>query len=123
MLKHFVEFQYPGSFFPETEVKEVANRNEEELEIPKRAFGYFFYDQEIIETETDRLVGKRQNISPRTLIGEIKTLDQIRALEPKSTYSILVSNMECNGWNSVCLCRTGNYQPIQGGERVITLKP
>ncbi len=30
MTKHFVEFYYRGSFFPETTVKEIKNRKEKE---------------------------------------------------------------------------------------------
>jgi hypothetical protein len=119
MLKHYVEFYFPGSFFSETSVKEVTSRSAP-VDIPKGAYGYCFYSQEEIEQGGEILVGKVKDRSPMTYFGEILTLEQVKALEPAWDYRILVSYMENNKWERVVRTVRGGFQPLREGDRVVT---
>lgn len=118
MLKHYVEFSFPGAFFSEYSVKEVAERNPELITVPEGAFAYRFFDR--IETVVDgeTLTGERKNFSPFTYFGTAYTLEEVKAQFPE--YTILISNMECNGWNRVVKTLRGNWQPLGEGDTVIS---
>lgn len=120
MLKHYVEFCFPGSLMSETSTKEVGDRNAP-VEAPQGAFGYRYFSREEVEMEGEVLIGKAKDRSPMTYFGEVFTLDQVKALEPAKNYSILVSNMQCNKWDRVVRTVRGNFQPLHEGDRVIAL--
>lgn len=118
MLKHYVEFFFPGAFYSDCNVKEVSERNPELITIPDGAFAYRFFDQtEEVTVNGESIVGERENSSPLTYLGTEYTLEEVKAQFPE--YTMLISNMEINGWNRVVKTREGNWYPIQMGEKVI----
>lgn len=117
MLKHFVEFSYRGAFFSEHSCKEIAERNPALVIVPEGAFAYRFYDQEQMMVGDELLTGQCKNYSGYTYFGKTYTLEEVKREFPQ--YSILISNMERNGWNKVVKTRIGNWQPLAEGDTVI----
>lgn len=117
MLKHFVEWFYPGSFVSETSAEEVPDRSPPKYK-HGAAYGYRHFSQTIIEQDGEKLVGPRKDVSPMTYYGEILTLDQVKAL-PGDDYRILISNMECNGWDRVVRTVRGNFYNLKDGDTVV----
>lgn len=118
MLKHYVAFLYPGSFFPEEKSKEIKSRDEK-IEIPDGCFAYYFWDREEVLMGKELLVGKEKNRSGRFYLGETLTLEEI---EKSPGCEILASNMRVNAWPVVVKTRMGNYQPVLENDVVLDLK-
>lgn len=109
MTKHYVEIYYPGSFFPETTIKEVESRKP--IEMPKGAYAFKFFDRTEVETtEGERLTGDRKNESGMYYAGEVFTLAQVKDKFPEADK--LIFNMECNKWDKVIRTVRGNFQPF-----------
>lgn len=117
MTKHYVEFSFPGEFFSEYTVQEVAERNPELVKVPEGVFAYRFFDRSEAIVDGETIVGDRKNFSPLTYLGTAYTLEEVKAQFPECTP--LISNMECNGWNRVVKTRRGNWQPLEEGDTVI----
>lgn len=120
MLKHYVEFFYPGSFMSESSAKEVSDRNATVTEIPQGAYGYRHFSREEVTQDGELLLGKAKDHSPMTYFGEVLTLEQVQALKPAKNYDILISNMKCNGWDRVVRTVRGNFQPLNEGDKVVS---
>lgn len=117
MLKHYVEFLFPGFFLNEHEVKEVAERNPELIVVPEEAFAYRFFDQEETIGDGEKLVEERKNVSPLTYFGKVYTLEEVKAQFWK--YDPLIFNMECHGYNKVVKTRCDTWHPLAEGDIVI----
>lgn len=117
MLKHYVEFFYPGSFFPETRVREIQDRTSPATNVPEGAYGWRVFSQETITMGGETLTGKPKDYGPMVYFGEIMTLEDVRALG--GDYRILISNMEINGWDRVVRTVRGNFQPLNDGDVVL----
>jgi len=61
MLKHYVEFFYPGSFFSESSFEEVSHRDFDQIVMPEGAFAFHFFDREEVEQDGELLTGKCKN--------------------------------------------------------------
>lgn len=116
MKKTYVEFYFAGSFMSEISVHEVENRNRP-IDIPPNAFGYSFYDREETVIDGEKLTGAIKNRSPMTYFGQAMTLDEVKRNVPNS--NILISNMQCNGWDKVVRTKLGNFQPLQENDVVL----
>jgi hypothetical protein len=116
MLKHYVEFYYPGSFFPETEIREIASRKTK-VAAPENCYGYRLFDREEVMQGKERLAGNAKNFSGMTFFGQTMTVADVAKLA--GDHSILISNMRCNKWKKVVKTRRGNFQPVQKGDTVI----
>jgi len=117
----YVEFFYPGLIFPESSVRKVKNRDVKKLKIPTTAFGFHFFDIKSTIVRKTKMESKRLNASPFYYFGgRIMTLEEVCKELPEA--KILINNMECNGWDRVIRCRTGNYQPFVKGYSFIEPK-
>ena len=117
MYKTYVVFKLPGSFIAEQTEREVQDRSFP-TDVPKNCFGFYFYDiYEATGPKGELISGTRQNVSAMTYFGEEFTLERVKRECPNS--KVLISNMECNGWNRVVCTRLGNWQPLEDGDRVI----
>jgi len=121
VTKTYVEFFYPGSFFSESEVKEVKTRSTS-LFVPAGAFAFQFYDQSSKKTkingEEQTVWGKRKNLSGKYYPKGMKfNLEDVRGMG--KDYSILASNMECNDWPFVVRTRCGNFQPLEKYDEIL----
>lgn len=105
MIKHYVEFYYPGIIVADTSVCSIESRDQK-IDMPKGAYGYRFFDREEIETsEGETLRGDRKSISALHVFGKKLNLEEAKQL-PRS--EILVSNMRANGWKYVVKTDLGN---------------
>ena len=87
MLKHFVEFSYPGIIFSDYSHEEIAERKPELVTVPKEAFAYRFFDQVQTVVEGELLTGERKNYSRYTYFGKVYTLEEV-----KKEYGIVSKN-------------------------------
>lgn len=62
MLKHYVEFYFPGLFFSNSVVREITARDES-IELPAGSFGYALFDREEAEINGELLLGAPKNYS------------------------------------------------------------
>ena len=108
-IKHYVEFDLPGIFVPESEVRQVKQRDVVIARPPKNCFAYRFYDRRETVLEGETLTGKRFNISPRYIVGGTwYTLAALKKHFPNE--AILISNIEMNDYVGAIKCHTGNWQ-------------
>lgn len=107
MKKHFVEFYSPGTFVSEETSLDIDSWDIEKAMKMARSikerhgatpYGFRFYTRERKENDLDSKVTKTSNMY--YLGGKIETLAQVKARATKED-SILISNMECNGWNQI----------------------
>jgi len=122
MLKHYVEFLYPGSFMSETEVKNCSHRDPKRMlkAAGKQCFAFRFFDQEVVNKEGEELRGKAKNYSGHYYPNaEILTIDDVKALTPRKDYKILISNLEMNDWDPVVRTQRGNFQPFGKNDEII----
>jgi hypothetical protein len=119
--KTYAELMFPGSFFSEDSVIEVSKRDPVALaKKHENAFSIRFFDltsTEVVVDGVKRVVsGERKNLSPLYFPdGKIKTLAQIKKMDAP----MILSNMECNGWDRVVRTRRGTYQPFESGCEII----
>lgn len=110
-IEHYVEFYYPGFLFCETESKKVKERDFTKIKLPKGCYGFRFYDIASEKKKEIALTSHRLNISGMFFTGEIWSLQDVKEKLPDS--KILISNMECNGWDKVVKTRMGNMLPFE----------
>lgn len=123
-MRHRVEYLIPGSLFPESIVRDIEPRTVEAAlaEAPDLAFAFVLFD---VEDAPDlgpdfAVTPKRKNVSGRHYIdAEVFTAEQIEALDDGHDYGILLSNMRGNEWPALVRCRTGNWQPLDEGDRIV----
>lgn len=110
--KTFIRIYYPGSFFAETEVREVDHREPRKVEVPAAAFAFQFEDARVgLDPDGVEITGKPFNVSGRFYPGgEVIHVDNIIGDE----YRILRSNLSNQGGVGV-RTRRGNWQPFRVG--------
>lgn len=121
----YVEYLSPGSFVSEESAVPVTGRDPARIarEAPASVFAFRFYD---IATTTVTVSGKQVetksgaiNATARYYIDAEKlTAADVEALP--GDHKILLSNMRGNGWDPILRCRTGNFQPLEDGDVVIS---
>ena len=116
MIKHYVEFIYPGIIVSESSSKLIKNRGSI-VELPNSSFGYRFFDREEIKKNGEVLMGKRKNISHWHYEGKRYSLADIERLKPNER--ILISNMRNNKIDYVCCTNFGLSIPIDKGDVII----
>lgn len=100
--KTFVERGFLGLLFGESSVEEVESRDIEAAKTasPKGTIWFRFFDREFLDANGETLRGDPKNYSKHYMInGRPITLAKVKA-DPESD-RILISNMECNGWEKV----------------------
>lgn len=107
MKKHFVKFMSPGTFCAEETVREIDSWDANKAilmakEIIERhnskPYGFKFFTRERTDDELDSKI--TQTSGTYYINGKIETLEEIKAKgDPNNR--ILISNMECNGWDAV----------------------
>lgn len=116
MLKHYVEFVYPGIMVSETSEKEIKSRDQK-IVLPKGAFGYHFFDREEVTKDGEVLVGKDKNHSGFFYEGRKMSLADVEREEPDQR--ILISNMRNNNIPFVCRTEYGQAIPMKDGDQII----
>lgn len=115
MLKHFVEFLYPGAQ-GSSQFKEVEERDAKTITVPVEASGYRFYDQEY-DIEKQELIGEKKNYSGCTYYGKVYTFEELKK-EHEKNIDILF-NMLLNECEKIVKTRTGHWAKLQRWDTVI----
>jgi len=111
-ITQYVEYLCPGAFMPEEFNRQIETRDLEELKIPLDVYAFTFYDIKTFKATDEE--GEEHNISttvnksPRHLIGEVYTYDQIVAMGER----ILASNVSQYETKSGVKTHLGNWQPL-----------
>lgn len=105
VTKHYVKFFLPGSFMSDTSVKPTETRDPDKIEWLDRAYCARFFSRTEIEIDGETLVGERRDVSNRFFLGG--TVKMIHDVRTESPGSILLQNMESNGWDRVIECAQG----------------
>lgn len=123
MIKHYIEWFYPGRFVSESSVSEIPERAAP-TERRDGAYGYRMFSQSELTVDGERLIGAAKDFSPMTYFGEEFTVEQIKALpEPRpGAHSILISNIECNGYLRAVRTVRGNWQALDPNDVVIAVE-
>ena len=121
----YVTYLLPGIMITEESVHAVAHRDPRQAaaDAPADAFAFTFHDQVTATATVDGqevpLTSRALNKSKRFYIDAEKlTYADVEALD--GDHHILLANMRGNRWETMLRCRTGNYQPLEDGDQVIT---
>lgn len=120
--RHYAEYLMPGSFFPEETTKRLDERNVEEaiMKAPKSAFCFSLYDIDYVKLDLEQanVVGKDEAAGPVKnksgryyLGGKIYTVAELKKAHPDKT--ILICNIEGNGYTHAIQSRLGNWQHFE----------
>lgn len=118
--KHYITYFFPGAFFAEDSIQEVSDREPSHVTPPSRCFAFQFHSRKCATADDGTvLLGPIENKTGRYYIrGITYTADDIERLYPEK--KILIANMRGNKWMHVVLCRTGNFQPLEPGDVVLS---
>lgn len=106
----YIEFFFPGSFFAESSAVKFKGKP---VLVPPRSFGWLIKQRQETEVDGETLAGPFHQVGHKTLIGNFYTLDELKVQFGHSReHSILLSNIENNDYKGACMCRTGNWQPV-----------
>ena len=116
----FLDFWYPGIVVSNESSTVVGSRDLAAVELPENAYAFRFADRtEVTTDDGEVIVGKRRNLSPMYYPGGvIFDIDQV-ALLPDT--KILQSNMLVNKWDKVIRTCSGNFQPFNDTDVVISV--
>lgn len=121
----YVTYLMPGIMLSEETRRPVLHRDPRQaaIDAPSGAFAFTFHDQVTATTVVDGqeipLSSRALNQSKRFYIDAEKlTAADIQAME--GDHRILLANMLGNHWAIMLRCRTGNYQPLEDGDQLVT---
>jgi len=120
MLKHYVEYLYPGIIVSETSVNEIPERDVSKVDIPANCFGFRFFDRTVTVMDGETLTGDMKNVSGWHYQGEKMTLEQVKATYGNDgEHNILISNMENYGYAAIVKTKFGQFFPVRDGDTII----
>ena len=125
MLKHYIEFLYPGILFTETSAREVQIRDPSTIQAPKECYGYRFFDRQEITLENEKhkpetLNGEPKNYSGTYYFGKTMTLEEIKREIPNARH--LINNMKHSEWNKFVKTRGGTFHPFTIDDVILSEK-
>ena len=113
-LKTYARFFAPGSFVANDWTRPVEQADPYAVKWPDDAYAFTLHEREDVVDGETRYEGKPRQIGPTYYHpdSKVETLDEVRR-NPKAG-TVLVSNMECNGWDRIVWSRWGNWpQPYE----------
>lgn len=122
MKVKYVRFDYPGTFVDESSMTKRTTDDPEQIEVPKGAFAFRFCERTEVEADGETLLGEWQ-YDDRTFYApgsRIVTLAEVKAGAIEGDCNILISNMECNGWDRIVQTNRGNCKPYQENDYVLS---
>lgn len=115
--KSYVEKIYRGAIFSEPSISEIDKRDPMKIENDGKMQGFRFFDKEFVVDGEKIFDGKKSNFSKWIYFGKRLSLDEIKAeYGNNSDYSVLIGNMEVNGYQYVCHTQAGSFLPMVEGE-------
>lgn len=125
-IKHYVQYEMPGSFFAETSTIEVPERRVDiaKSRAPENAYAFEFYsvrepDFEWNEEHFDVIPRAFDRSNKHYLGGSVLTQENVERENTDGRYDILLSNMRGNRWDRVIRTPFGNTQPFEEGDVVV----
>ena len=129
MKKHFVKFYSAGTFVAEESVKEVDSWDVDKAvamskDITERygakPYGFRFITRGRTDKDLDSKIVAESGMY--FINGVVETLDEIKA-KGDSNNRILISNMECNGWDKVVTTKNPYVwtQPFGKNDKIINV--
>jgi hypothetical protein len=124
----YVEYLYPGIVMSETSARPVTGRDPARAarEAPDGVFAFRFFDKASVTADVGGegvlLDSRPIRESGRYYIDAEKLSAEDVAALP-GDHKILLSNMHSNGWAFVLRCCTGNFQPFNDGDSIVTVTP
>ncbi len=121
MLKHYVEYLYPGLLMCETSETEVKDRKPENVKDPGNGtFAFRFFDIEESKSDSGEILkGRRKNWSGTYYFGgTVYTAEEAEKAFPNE--SILLSNIKRNNTKRVIKTRLGNIQEFRDIDTLIS---
>jgi hypothetical protein len=119
MTKHYVEFIYGGMFSDTGAPQEIDHRDSSKITIPDGACGFRFYDREVSISNGEELRGNIKNPTGWFYKGTKCNLNEVKNMNTNGRYDILISNMECNHWDYVCMFDGGYVYPLNKNDVVL----
>ena len=119
-LKRFVTFMAPGAFVGECWTQDVESADPMAVEWPDNAYAFTMHEREDVVDGETRYTGTAAQVGPMYYHpdSKVETLEEV--LRNPKRGPALVSNMKCNGWDSVIWTRWGNWpQPFEGGKATV----
>jgi len=123
VFKNWVTFWSPGSFVANESTRDYDDIiNPYEVEFPDHAYAFrVFRREDIVEGDkTYKGDAVQQGVTYYHPDSKITTLAQVKAMSAEKRGHALVSNMECNKWDSVIWTRWDNWpQPYDADSEQI----
>ena len=122
MVKHYVEFLFPGVLFAETTTRCLPSRRSPIRNVPEGCYGWRRFFIETRKSKSGRMLSSdRLSTSATTFIGEYVAAADVPRRFRGPRYAILRSNVRGNReyYRAVCRCPGGNIVPVHGRDRVI----
>ena len=119
MIQTYAMVLYPGIIVSDTSEKQVSSRDPNKFKMPKHAFGFRFFDKEILEGVTGKTYGTPHNFSGWHYKGTVRTIEQVKEQEPDS---ILYRNMKGNGYNRIVDTEAGQCIPMEDDDMIVVDK-
>ncbi len=126
-IEHWVKWLTPGVFMPEEANRKITTRDLSKLEIPRDVYTFTFYDIKTVNATDEEgkphEISTTINTSPRYLIGEVFTLEEIEAFTKVAPleYRALAFNVE--QWSDTkrgVRTHLGNWQPLLEDDIVLS---
>ncbi len=118
MLKHYVQFFYPGLFVSDDSTTGIDKRDLSEVNVPKNCFAFRFFDRTESKVDGEWLVGEKKNFSKTYYVeAEAWRISDIKGSEHDTGF--LVSNLTRNKNMAGVRCRSGNWQSLEKGDHIV----
>jgi len=123
IIQQYITFYFGGMIYSEEQTTKVVDRDNPKAEnIPAGAYGYRFFERQLLQSEGEEMAGPMRAFSGFTYFGRELTLEQVESeFGASPNHQILLSNLRCNDHKRVCLTVRGNWKPMQEGDRVMDL--
>ena len=116
MIEAYVQVLYPGIIVSDTSEFKSHTRDPYKYKMPEHAFGFRFFDKEVLEGKTGKAYGAPHNYSPWYYKGTVRTIEQVKEQEPNST---LYRNMKNNDYNRIVDTEFGQCIPLEDEDVVL----
>ena len=120
VLKRFIRFWRPGSFFAEDWSKSVDSFDPESINFPEEAYCFQFWEREDVVDREENYEGKPKDVGPVYYHpdSKVETLEEVK--RNRKSENTLIKNMENNGWDKIIWSRWGNWpQPFDSKKHLV----
>ena len=121
MVKHYVEYLYPGNITNQTSVSEIPRRAVKNIELSDDCIGFRFFDKTETVVDGEVLKGEKRNVSGWYYRGEKMTLQQAKTDYGKNFKTqIILSSMEDLGHTTIVKTKFGDFLPLKKEDKILT---